>query len=41
MSNKKSYQQYVSEVAKINPDIEIIGQYIGAKIIILLNLKLD
>lgn len=41
MGNKKSHQQYVSEVAKINPDIEVIGQYIGAKISILHRCKID
>ena len=27
---KKTHEQYVAEVAKINPDIEVVGEYINA-----------
>lgn len=38
---KKTHEEYATEVAKINPDIEIIGQYDGANIPILHRCKID
>ena len=39
--NKKTTEEYIQEVAKLNPDIEVIGQYIGAKTKILHRCKID
>ena len=38
---KKTHEEYVNEVAKINPDIEVIGQYDGSNIPILHRCKID
>lgn len=38
---KKTHEQYVSEVALINPNIEVIGEYAGAKTSITHRCKID
>lgn len=38
---KKSHIQYVSEVNNINPDIEVVGQYINSQTLILHRCKID
>lgn len=37
---KKTHNKYVEEVAKVNPDIEVIGEYMGAHIPILHKCKI-
>ena len=32
MSKKKTHAEYVAELAKVNPDIEVIGIYCGASV---------
>lgn len=39
--NKKSHEQYINEVHNINPDIEVIGQYINSKTKILHRCRID
>lgn len=41
MSKKKTHEEYIVEVAGINPNIEVIGEYIGANIKILHKCKID
>lgn len=41
MSRKKTHEQYVAEVAAINPNIEVIGEYADAKTKILHRCKID
>lgn len=41
MSKKKTHQQYVDEVAKVNPNIEVIEQYIDSRTHILHRCKFD
>ena len=41
MSRKKTHEEYVAEVAEINPNIEVIGHYNGNKIKILHRCKID
>lgn len=41
MPNKKTHEDYVQEVKKINPNIEVISEYIGSKIKILHKCKID
>lgn len=41
MGKKKTHNEYVAEVAIINPDIEVIGQYLGGHISILHKCKID
>lgn len=38
---KKTHEEYIEEVALINPDIEVVGQYSGANTPILHKCKLD
>ncbi len=40
-NRKKTHEKYVAEVAAINPNIEVIGKYIGANIKILHRCKVD
>lgn len=39
--NKKTHKDYIEEVAKINADIEVVGEYVGAKTKILHRCKID
>ena len=32
MSNRNIHEEYVADVAKINPDIEVVGTYKGSNI---------
>lgn len=41
MSKKKTHKQYVEEVAKINPNIEVIGEYVNTKTKILHRCEVD
>ena len=41
MSKKKTHEQYVAEVAEINPNIEVVGIYTCAKTKILHRCKID
>lgn len=41
MAKKKTHEEYVEEVALINPDIEVIGEYINAKTPILHQCRID
>lgn len=41
MCKKKTHEEYVAEVAAINPDIEVVGIYDGNKIKILHRCKID
>lgn len=41
MSKKKTHEEYIAEVAKINPNIEVVERYIGANIKILHKCKID
>lgn len=41
MSKRKTHKEYVAEVAKINPNIEVIGQYINCDTKILHRCKID
>lgn len=41
MSKKKTHEQYVAEVAEINPNIEVVGIYTYAKTKILHRCKID
>lgn len=41
VSNSKTHEQYIKEVNKINPDIEIVGCYIDIKTPILHKCKID
>lgn len=41
MSKRKSHEQFVSEVALINSNIEVIGKYIDSKTKILVRCKID
>ena len=39
-NNKKSHEEYVNEVSIINPNVEVVGKYIGAKTKILHRCKI-
>ena len=41
MSKKKTHKEYIQQVAQINPNIEVLGQYIDAKTKILHMCKID
>lgn len=41
MSRKRTHEDYVKEINKINSNIEVVGQYIGANIKILHRCKID
>lgn len=41
MSKRKTHEEYVAEVAKINPNIEVTGKYIKSNIPILHKCKID
>ena len=41
MSKKKTHEEYVAQVAEINPSIEVVGEYIDAKTKILHRCKID
>lgn len=38
---RKTHKEYVNEVSIVNPDIEVVGQYVGAKTPILHRCKID
>ena len=41
MGKKKTHAEYVDELAKVNPDIEVVGIYIGNKVKIPHRCKID
>lgn len=41
MSRRKTHDEYVAQVADVNPNIEVIGKYINAKVKILHRCKID
>ena len=41
MSKKKTHEEYISELAKIHPNIEVIGQYAGSNVKILHKCRID
>ena len=41
MGKKKTHEEYVKEVEQINPNIEVIGQYVGSNIKITHRCKID
>lgn len=41
MSKKKTHEEYIKEVAEINPNIEVLGKFITTKIKILHRCKID
>lgn len=41
MSKKKTHEEYVSEVEKINPNIEVVGKYVNSKTKILHRCQID
>lgn len=41
MSKKKTHEEYVAELAKINPNVEVLGTYVNCKTKILHKCKID
>lgn len=41
MGRRKTHEEYVAQVAEINPNIEVIGQYVNANVKILHRCKID
>lgn len=41
MARKKTYEEYVAQVAKINPNIEVIGTFVNSRVKILHKCRID